>query len=861
MFNYIVSKFKYLFNPKYIGVIFANVLLLSICIVNILPKESIIAAGDMYQIFDFGNSLPNFGYVWSNFYGVFATDFSYGIYYYLFFLLSKLLFLDFSQQSFLIFFIFLFGSFWSFYFSIKNIVNGKNIKYPNLFSFLYAVNVYVLFDNFYYSSWACGPFLFLYLLVPLIFSFLYKFLNDKFDFKILSILGIILFLSNIANGNMAFFVSLNIFVFLFIILFVVVSRKNVLKHIICFYVIYFFSIAFSVLPQVLHMLDLNNTFKNGESVWDLGAWIIWQAVPFRNLFYFLADVSRYENSLFFVSFGALFFITLFFSLLSNKRKDKVVVVFLLCLIFAMALSNKGIGILSNETIKSIFLSNPLLSALRTSDKVLVFMPYFIISIIYLISIKLKFGFYKIVIFICVILSISFPLYYFLSGNITRESGVDLSYGGSKYSGTVKIPSEYFSLSNEVNLFKSDSKIHSLPYNVINSIGWENYPKWKFVGVDPTSQLFKNGFIYMNNVGRIFNWSYGEYWNNLKNQDSTWIIYMSGLLNSKSIIFHKDVSQSFLNQTIEKMKYYENENYLKKIADNDYFSFYLLNDNYFLQHFYTPETILRTDFDLSFLPKIVSQKDYNVRSVIYFGQNKNVASESGVIERENVEGQPVLEFKKISPVKYRVNFHKATGVFPLIFSESFDNGWKVYLRKKEDDVLVGNRKMSDFKIVVGNESERVSPSELEEYISQGLISSLGDGVEKEREYYFWNDDKKKFGVTENYKIDFISKNINGTIQNNNLSDGNFYETWFKNPIVNNTHSVANGFANSWILDIDEMCVMNNGCIKNTDGTYDFQLVVEFWPQRLYYIGLFVSGTTLLVLVIYLMYYYLYVSRRK
>ena len=55
-------------------------------------------------------------------------------------------------------------------------------------------------------------------------------------------------------------------------------------------------------------------------------------------------------------------------------------------------------------------------------------------------------------------------------------------------------------------------------------------------------------------------------------------------------------------------------------------------------------------------------------------------------------------------------------------------------------------------------------------------------------------------------------------------------------------MANGYANSWIINTDEICKEADKCVKNSDGTYDLELVIEYWPQRLFYLGLFVSGLT-------------------
>ena len=150
--------------------------------------------------------------------------------------------------------------------------------------------------------------------------------------------------------------------------------------------------------------------------------------------------------------------------------------------------------------------------------------------------------------------------------------------------------------------------------------------------------------------------------------------------------------------------------------------------------------------------------------------------------------PQLEYKQINPTKYIVNVHGAKESFPLIFSESFHHGWKIY----------------------------VEPA----LASQGLGQ-------------------------------FISDNNQGTIQNENLNGGNFYDLLFRQPVLDDGHFQVNGFANAWWVDLAELKKQEK--IKvNADGSYDFSISMEFEPQKYFYVGLVISGTTLVGCVGYLIY---------
>lgn len=65
------------------------------------------------------------------------------------------------------------------------------------------------------------------------------------------------------------------------------------------------------------------------------------------------------------------------------------------------------------------------------------------------------------------------------------------------------------------------------------------------------------------------------------------------------------------------------------------------------------------------------------------------------------------------------------------------------------------------------------------------------------------------------------------------DRNTFETWGKKPISEERHLLVNGYANSWYITPED-----------AGGRETYEVIVEFQPQRLFYIGLFISGLTLI-----------------
>ena len=294
-----------------------------------------------------------------------------------------------------------------------------------------------------------------------------------------------------------------------------------------------------------------------------------------------------------------------------------------------------------------------------------------------------------------------------------------------------------------------------------------------------------------------------------------------LLNIRYFVIRDDAGPVF-----SKNKYFFNtENIKIAAARSDFFSSLETKDfitiaksKDFLPHFYTPKDVITSGASVKSLLDIVSMPDRQIRSVIFF-KNQNNGKLENLEFIANNNGR-ILEFKKINLVKYRVRAHYAEGRFPLVFSESFHKWWKAYLVKNQKS-KIKNQNPEFYKISDGNEEEQASETELRDYVDNGWVSDLGK---------------------EKYKIDFISKNFQGTIQNDNLPKGKIWETWFKKPLSEENHLMANGYANSWIINTDEICKEADKCVKNSDGTYDLELVIEYWPQRLFYLGLFVSGLT-------------------
>ena len=263
----------------------------------------------------------------------------------------------------------------------------------------------------------------------------------------------------------------------------------------------------------------------------------------------------------------------------------------------------------------------------------------------------------------------------------------------------------------------------------------------------------------------------------------------------------------------------------------------LGDNYDPKlFFHKPETLIFSS------PKIDIYTKKLADFLPHFYQKKGGSS-----------NESTIEFKKINSSKYRIIVHRSHDPFLLTFTENFHPLWKMYLNRYHPNKNYQN--LNDqletyYKKPLVDEAYRATKKDASEYITNGWLTTLGDLKIKKKTYYEYVNERIVPENSENFVIDFISKNIKGTIQNDNLSSGNLLET-YPLPEIHQQHHMVDGFANGWILNPTNLCsqTITPNCIKNKDGSYDFELIVEFWPQRLAYISYIISATTITLLLLF------------
>ena len=182
-------------------------------------------------------------------------------------------------------------------------------------------------------------------------------------------------------------------------------------------------------------------------------------------------------------------------------------------------------------------------------------------------------------------------------------------------------------------------------------------------------------------------------------------------------------------------------------------------------------------------------------------------------KEVQDGNMQIEFIKVNPTKYRIKVTGARKPYTLVFSESFHKGWKLYLKGAPSSKrqIPNKFQASNFKFQKLGEWVMGKIGKAASEITGLFLRDKGYG--KEVASYF--DGEIKEGT---HRMTFLEPAT--------------FETWGKKPIAEGRHYLVNGYANSWYIKPSD-----------TGGRENYELIVEFWPQRLFYIGLFISLTTL------------------
>lgn len=623
--------------------------------INRFPHGMIFANGDVVQYVNQEFVKRNFHYIWSNIIGEggYSPVFLYYPFYKVLFWVSNLFNLNSSQQSILYMFFFFVGAYASCLVSLLLVGNKKfKIWSPeiNLFALIYAINPYSFYA--FYFIWGYSPFLFLYSVIPMLVGATLELFNEQGWHRakrLLAVLFVVHLLATVSYANLSFFVAVNFVLiglgFLIWIITPQYSVKQYLFKLIAFFVVELAATGWAVLPQIPALI-LNGDPTYG-TIFNKTAWIIWQRLSFWKVFSLNPEADIYLKHHPVATALTLSLVGLgIWTLIERRGQDLLVYkgrrLAIIAMVILIALvETKGKGIVPPECAVWAFSSNPLLGSLRSYGKVLIFIPFLIVLLmffgVYNWSKRARYCLLGMTLVLCIISS--FPM--FLGRLQTRDSvslNNEETYVNAEYCSLKRIPNEYLEAAAAIKRDGLGGKILSLPYSVINSPGWCNYPAWKHVGADPTIQFFSLPVVQMN-AYQAFGYSYGVEWAESNIDESEWIFKLVANLGVNYFLFHKDIRKDFILPAANLIREYELKGLLQKLYDSKVVSVYRVADEY-------------------------------RRPII-------------TAEPSQLPARPVvLDYFKVNPTKYVVMLKPGKIRTNLVLREAFSHKWRVYILPTE-----------------------------------------------------------------------------------------------------------------------------------------------------------------------------------
>jgi hypothetical protein len=627
-----------------IQLVVAVVFIIVAFVVNSFPRNSFIAGGDFYQLLDPIKHFERYSYAWLNQIGQgsFNTLFATYPFYALLALLQKIGMSSGMLSSFMIFFV-TYLSYWSFFYSIKKFFPNISLGVRIGGALVYAFNNFTL--TIFTYPWGFNHHFFAYIFVPPLIALFYQLLSDR-SFKVVLEFNIVLLLAIISLNNLAFLAAIilcQFFVLIFALIFRAVKfNKILLLQILKIAVSYAVSTGMVVAVWFLALGDsLGNVAGSQALGGSLKGWILATSSNFINTFTLSMDSSRIPivSSKFLTAFSLLYIIFLVglairaLAKINMKNRDETrnkTIIFLVLFLGLAFLSVRAYSLFAMPNL--IIYQLPFFNFFRSPEKLFMLIPFvYLVSIVGLFAIVKMKKIYEYVI-LAVLLIIPSAFY---TGQIVREmTGRD----NDAYGYVTEIPTEYTDAAKIINASKLDSAVVSLPYSVVNSVNWSNYPVWGFVGQDPLHLLFDKRYISANTYDHplIEKRPTFQYTSNAISSSQ-----FEGDLqkfDAEFVIVHKDVDEKWLKDS-EKLNLLAQElvssGRMVRLENNSLFTLYQL-------------------------------KPENVRPLI----SSNAAK---------------IVYQKINNTRYDIQIKGLKDDSTIRFDQSFNRYWKLYFAPKEETV--------------------------------------------------------------------------------------------------------------------------------------------------------------------------------
>jgi hypothetical protein len=653
--------------------------------------------------------------------------------------------------------------------------NPLGIISPSLF---FCLNYFVI-QRWHEMQWV---FLLNYGLTPIIVLFYYRYVTEnKIYLGLISLL--FLFLNSCNLSDPPIVIGFLALMLLFSAVYAVITKEASIKRIIILSAKYIFIaivlnsfVLFPLANVVLNVqskefvsteigIDYVNLSSQKGSVTGLlrqiNYFLLYNENDFGNPFY-ITIADYLNNPIFISSIFYLILISLIGLMYHKEKLNNLAICGGGVLVIGLCLSN-GTQSPTGPLFRWLFNNIPFFWMFRSADNKFFPLILFAISLlmsIFLLSIKNK---KRRIIFsglsIIAILIYSSPL---LTGEVPQNIH------------KISVPDDYKQVQGIIN---HDPKISNVLFTNNQQFGYYRINNALYSGGNFLTTLFNKGIV-----------------TNPKNSyalSETASSYNDLIFNNSPITNPKQLGMFSIKYTIENKNLIAVSNEkveisnAKKILENNSVILNKLPDESFVPVFYHPKEIVFTSHGKGILPNYLSQKDLKYPDLFVFDFKGDTDQ---YFRKLDTESSVHVEYNQINPTLYKVNLLDVSNMTPLVFTDSYSNGWSAFLLKSNN----------------------------------------------------------------NFTKSKIEDQIYGTAQNNTLKV-NLLDYMFgqKKPIK--IHLLANGYANAWIIDPKVVCLDTQLCQQNADGTYNISLIVEYTPQKYFYIALSLSLISLLTILVYLIRY--------
>jgi hypothetical protein len=387
-------------------------------------------------------------------------------------------------------------------------------------------------------------------------------------------------------------------------------------------------------------------------------------------------------------FVILIFNTICLTSLFFIKKNKFIVIFSVLFLVCLQLS------LGGDSLVYVFLFKymPFFEMFRSVDK---FYAFINLSLIVLLAFAVRYSFerFKIkrsikILFGIILLLISiFTSYPLISGNL---NGLISPF---------TLPSYYNNFYQyDIHKLKNiEGNIYVMPLpELFSQFSWIPFNHQELV--NPLINLLESPIIYDENYNAnlnplekvLFNKTHKTF--DLK---STGYFYTLSLLNIKAILLQNDQIKPSVSGVSDKV-------IVEKVTANadpkDFsttkfgqFSLLQLSSKHLLPIIYIPNHLVLSNMGLE--ETIDSAPRYSDNNISLFSySNKDKLSslftfrKEGNLEISNNTFSAHVTYKELNPTKYKITLNRVKGVFPLVFSQTFNKGWKLYINKSNDTLL-------------------------------------------------------------------------------------------------------------------------------------------------------------------------------